>query len=77
MPELTQDDEGKTATLEGKPVGIVHSVSESGEATIATEPNLADSVKTRLDWEGNEESYNVTTDRIAEITDDEVKLTPD
>lgn len=74
---LDDDDVGKDVIDDnGEKVGVVTEVDEATNVMyVDPHPGLAQRVKTRLGWEGHDEdAYTVETDRIAEITDDEVLL---
>lgn len=73
---LTEDDEGKPVVNSmGDEVGIVSEV-QHGTAHVNPDPSITDKIMSKLGWdESNEDdSYRLEPDRIATVTDDEIRL---
>ena len=75
MTNLTEDDEGKkVVTDDGEEIGVVADVS-GGTAYVEPDPGMFDTIKAKLDWgDPGEDTYPVSTDDVANVTDDEVRL---
>lgn len=73
---LTEQDEGKqVVNSHGDKVGRVMSV-EGGSAHVDPDPDLTDTVKSKLGWGDthDEDTYRLDQDDIASVTDDEIRL---
>ena len=75
MTTLTEADEGKRVVdNNGKTVGMIKQVSNDS-AFVDPDAGLTDRIKSRLGWDDPDESdYMLETHRIAEVTDEEVRL---
>lgn len=73
--EITTDDEGKrVVSADGEKIGMVTEV-RGGMAYVDPDPGMFESVKAKMDWgDAGEDSYPLDGDKIAEVTDDEVRL---
>ncbi|WP_135822467.1 hypothetical protein [Halostella litorea] len=72
--ELTEDDVGKRVVDDrGTEVGVVAGV-EPGAVLVNPQAGIADRIKTRLGWGGEEDAYAVDEDQVARVDDDEVVL---
>lgn len=73
--DFSSDDEGKrVVTADGDEVGTVEQTAGS-MAHIRPNENLSRSVRRRLGWsEEGEETYELETSNVEEITDDEIRL---
>lgn len=73
--QLTERDEGKhVVTTDGDEVGMVAEV-RGGTAYVDPDPGMFDTIKAKLNWgDVDDETYPISTDDIAEVTDDEVRL---
>lgn len=73
--QLTEDDEGKrVVSTDGDEVGMITRV-EGGTAYVDPDPDMFDSIKSKLDWgDSDEDTYPLSSDKVAEVTDDEVRL---
>lgn len=73
--QLTDADEGKRLVTEsGDEVGIITEV-RGGTAYVDPDPGVFDSIKSKLGWaDVDEETYPVSGDDVAEVTDDRVRL---
>lgn len=72
---LTDDDEGKrVVTTDGDEVGMITEV-RAGTAYVEPDPGMFDTIKAKLDWgDAGEDSYPVSADDVASVSDDEVRL---
>jgi hypothetical protein len=72
---VTDDDQGKAVVDSGgREIGLVTDV-RSGTAYVNPDPGLTDSIRSKLGWgDADEDDYVLDEDRIATITDDEVRL---
>lgn len=73
--ELSAADTGKRVVDEaGRTVGVVSAV-QGGTAYVDTEPDVAETLMTRLGWEQMEDDdYPLNRSLIAEVTEDEIRL---
>lgn len=73
--EFTEADQGKRVVNEqGNTVGVIESV-ERGEAHVNPDPDLGDTIRSKLGWgESKEDTYRLDRQNVATITDDEVRL---
>lgn len=71
---VTEDDEGKRVVRGDDTVGRVVNV-ERGTAYVDPDPDLTDTVKSKLGWgDEKEDAYPLQEDMIDAITDDEILL---
>ena len=72
---LTTDDAGKkVVNSRGEKIGMVTEV-EDGTAFVNPDPGIADTIKSKLGWgDADEDDYELHSDRIHTITDDEIRL---
>lgn len=72
---VADDDEGKAVVdSSGRKIGMVTEV-RSGTAYVDADPGLNDSVRSKLGWgHASEDDYALEENRIATITDDEIRL---
>ena len=72
---VTDDDEGKTVMdSSGRKLGMVTEV-RSGTAYVDADPGLTDSIRTKLGWsDAGQSDYALDADRIAHVTEDEIRL---
>jgi hypothetical protein len=75
--KISEDDEGKrVVNSTGKKIGMVKAV-KNGRAYVDPSPGIADSIRSRLGWgDPDEDDYELESGRIADISDDEVRLKP-
>ncbi len=73
--EITTDDEGKrVVSADGEKIGMVTEV-RGGMAYVDPDPGMFESIKAKMDWgDAGEDSYPLDGDKIAEVTDDEIRL---
>lgn len=73
--QLTQDDEGKrVVSADGENVGMITEV-RGGTAYVDPDPGMFDNVKAKLDWgDAGGDTYPINAEKIADVTDDEVRL---
>ena len=73
--ELTEKDEGKKViNAEGDEIGVV-SGFRGGQAYVDPDPGMTDKIMSTLGWtDVDEEDYALNEDQVAEVTDDEVRL---
>jgi hypothetical protein len=73
--QLTDDDQGKkVVTTDGEEIGRITEV-RSGTAHVDPDPGMFDAVKAKLDWgDSGEDTYPLGEDKIADVTDDEVRI---
>lgn len=73
--QLTEDDQGKrVVSSDGDEVGMITEVRD-GTAYVDPNPDMFDSIKSKLDWgDAGQDSYPLPANRIADVTDDEVRL---
>lgn len=73
--QLTEEDEGKrVVSTDGDNVGMITEV-RGGTAYVDPDPGMFDSIKSKLNWgDADEESYPLSGDKVAEVTDDEGHL---
>ncbi|WP_276270812.1 PRC-barrel domain containing protein [Haloarcula litorea] len=76
--QISEDDVGKdVVSADGDSVGIV-SGYRHGTARVDPDPGLATKLKTALGWnETDEEDYPLQEERVAEVTDEEIRLRAD
>lgn len=76
--DFTTEDEGKTVvTADGEMVGTIENTAGS-TAHVKADGGLARSIRRRLGWtEESEETYELESSNVEEITDDEIKLKSD
>lgn len=72
---VTDDDEGKDVVdSSGRKIGMVTEV-KSGTAYVNADPGLTDAIRSKLGWgDADEDDYALEKNRIATITDDEIRL---
>lgn len=72
---LTDSDEGKTVVNNhGDEIGRVVEVS-AGAAHVDPDPNMTDTIKSKLGWgDSDEDTYRLDERSIEEVTDDEIRL---
>lgn len=72
---LSEEDEGKNIVdSNGETIGMVSSV-ESGTAYVDPDPDLTDSIKSKLGWgDVDQEDYKLQDSQIDTVTDDEIRL---
>ena len=72
---VTDDDQGKTVVdSSGKKIGMVTEV-KSGAAYVNADPDLTDSIRSKLGWgDADESDYALEENRIDHVTDDEIRL---
>lgn len=75
---FSSEDEGKhVRTSDGDMVGTIDSVSGS-KAHVRPDEDLSRSTRRRLGWtEEGEETYEISTSHVDQISDDEVHLKED
>lgn len=75
--EISEEDEGKrVVNSTGRNVGTVKTV-ENGRAYVDPSPGIADSIRSRFGWgDADADDYELESRRIADISDDEVRLKP-
>ena len=73
---LTEQDEGKhVVNADGDTIGVI-SGFRGGRAYVDPDPGITDKIMSRLGWaDVDEDDYPLETDNVANITDDEVRLT--
>jgi hypothetical protein len=77
--EFDDDDVGKKVVHGDDTVGRVTDV-EYGTAYVDPDPGLTDKLKAKLGWSdgaGDEDTFPIQSAAVAEVTDDEVRLTRD
>jgi len=74
--ELTEDDQGKTVvTADGDEIGVI-SGFRGGQAYVDPDAGMTDKILSSLGWtDVDEDDYALGDDQVAEVTDDEVRLT--
>ena len=72
---LTEEDEGKKVVdSSGDEIGIVSGV-RGGTAYVDPNPDLTDSIKSRLGWgDVDQDDYPLDDSQIETVTDDEIRL---
>ena len=72
---FTDDEEGKRVVNEnGEEIGIIERV-EGDTAHVNPDPNITDSIKSKLGWgDADEETYALDTGTVEAITDDEIRI---
>lgn len=73
---LNEDDKGKpVVNSKGDKVGMVAEV-EHGTAHVNPDPGITDTISSKLGWGSadEDETYELETNRIDTITDDEIRL---
>jgi hypothetical protein len=75
---FTDADEGKDVVdADGNTVGLISSV-EGSRAYVDPDPGMVESIKSKLGWTDiGEGDYPLDEGRVADITDDEVRLQRD
>jgi hypothetical protein len=70
---FTDDDEGKEVVNEsGDEIGVVEAV-EDGSAHVNPNPDILDSVSSKLGWgEADEDTYRLDDGRVERITENQV-----
>lgn len=73
--DFSEEDEGKEVVdAKGDQIGLVSSV-EGGAAYVNPDPDLTDSIKSKLGWAGvDQEDYKLEGDEVETVTDDEIRL---
>jgi len=74
--ELTEEDQGKTVVNhDGDEIGVI-SGFRGGQAYVDPDPGMTDKIMSSLGWaDVGEDDYALSEDQVAEVTDDEVRLT--
>lgn len=72
---LTEDDEGKrVVSTDGEKIGMLAEV-RGGTGYVDPDPGMFDTIKAKLDWgDPGEDTYPLSADDIAEVTDNEIRL---
>ncbi|TYL36851.1 hypothetical protein CV102_20285 [Natronococcus pandeyae] len=72
---FTDDEEGKrVVNANGDTVGIVNEV-RGGTAHVNPDPGVTDTIKSQLGWgDADEETYPLSDENVAAVTDDEIRL---
>lgn len=72
---LTEDDKGKrVVNSNGQEIGMVSEVRH-GAAYVDPDPELTDTIRSKLGWtDVDQEDFSLQSDRIATVTDDEIRL---
>lgn len=72
---LTEADEGKRLVSQsGDDIGVITEVRD-GTAHVDPNPDVIDSIKSKLGWgDKDEDTYPVSGDDVAEVTQDKVRL---
>lgn len=75
---ITDDDEGKRViNASGDRMGRVSNV-EGGRAFVDPDPGVTDTIRSKLGWgKEDKDDYQLHSDRIDTITEDEVRLKDD
>ncbi|SFC28039.1 hypothetical protein SAMN05444422_106196 [Halobiforma haloterrestris] len=74
MTTFTTDDVGKTVeSASGDPLGAIVEVDDE-TAYVEPDPDVTDSLKAALDWEGSHEPIPLADSAVTEITADAVRL---
>lgn len=72
---LTEDDEGKKVVSSGDKIGMITEV-DGNVAYVDPDPGLAEKIKSKLgSTTKDSENFDLDSDQVTEITDDEVRLT--
>lgn len=72
--QFESDDEGKTVVTEdGDEIGSVERVS-GNKAYVKPMDNLSSSVRQRLDWDEDQDTYELTQSKVAKFDDDEIRI---
>ncbi|WP_049979448.1 hypothetical protein [Halolamina rubra] len=72
--DFESSDEGKTVvTADGDEVGTIEQIDQN-MAHVKPKGSLSRSVRRRLGWAEDEDTYEITHSRVAQISDDEVHL---
>lgn len=77
-PTLSESDEGKRVLdSEGEEVGMITEV-RGKTAYVDPDPGLTDTIRSKLGWgSAADDSFPIQSDKVASITDDEVRLQTD
>jgi len=71
---LEEDTGKKVVNSRGEKIGMVTEV-EDGTAFVNPDPGIADRIASKLGWgEADEDDYELHSNRIHTITDDEIRL---
>ena len=72
---ITEEDEGKAVVdSNGDKIGLVSGV-RGGTAYVDPDPDLTDSLKSRLGWgDVDQDDYPLDDSQIERVTDDEIRL---
>ncbi|SDF31495.1 hypothetical protein SAMN04488067_103177 [Halorubrum xinjiangense] len=75
--DISEADEGKrVVNSEGKKIGIVKAV-KNGRAYVDPSPGITGAIRSRLGWgDADEDDYELEPSRIADVSDEEVRLKP-
>ena len=74
MAQFSSADEGKTVTVDGESIGTVTSV-EGDTARVEPDPDIADRIRSKLNWENpDKDTHTITDSRVDAITDDEIRV---
>lgn len=75
---ITEHDEGKTVVnADGDKIGMVAEV-RGDRAYVDPDPGIGDQIMSKLGWShGGDEEYPLDSSRIAEVTDDQIRLQRD
>lgn len=74
---LNDSDEGKpVVNASGEKVGMVAEI-EDGTAHVNPDPGITDTISSKLGWgsANPDETYELQSDRVHTVTDDEIRLT--
>jgi hypothetical protein len=73
--ELSESDEGKdVVSSDDQDIGVVKEVDD-GVAHVDPDPGITDELKSKLGWsDSGAETYPVSQEDIATVTEDEVRL---
>ncbi|WP_262175066.1 PRC-barrel domain containing protein [Haloarcula laminariae] len=74
--QLTEADEGKkVVNHDGDEIGVI-SGFRGGQAYVDPDSGMTDKIMSSLGWnEVDDDDYALNPDQVAEVTDDEVRLT--
>jgi len=72
---IADSDEGKrVVNSEGSKIGMISEVRD-GTAFVDPDPGITDSIRSKLGWgDADADDYQLESNRIHTITDDEVRL---
>ncbi len=76
MPRnVEEEDVGKrVVNADGEKIGVVSGI-RGGTAYVDADPGLGDTLRSKLGWQKiDDDDYPLKRDRIARVTDDEIRL---